>query len=160
MIRYSVVEGRYARIFLEANLSSCTTKILDSKFFNENIIRPAGYFFKSKDCWYRPSQDCRREYGKGIIINRILNFDKFEEQYVYEFDNKMIIVDGKRGVDRVHTYTLAGEYEVIDFNIYRFDLFKRLKVFKRIYLKKKRDKDQMDKIGGYTNDNRIYDRSI
>jgi hypothetical protein len=80
--------------------------------------RPAGPLFRVGDEIFRPSQDCSRNYGGGITINRITRLDdkRFAEEAV-----------GHIGPDRastyrsgIHTIGSAGGVTVVDGLCFRF----------------------------------------
>jgi len=64
----------------------------------------------------RPVQLGEGEYGKQTAFYKVDFTDgQFKEEQISIIDNSDIIVDNKKGVDKIHTYSKVGEYETIDF---------------------------------------------
>lgn len=115
-------------------------KYLTTIEYDKNIGRPAGFFIKQNDNYIRPTQDCSLLYGRTLLWHELrFNNDTILEELIGTMDNTKIIVDNYNGVDRIHTFTRAGGFEVIDYCVNHFDLFKRFKIIWRQYLKKNRD---------------------
>ena len=114
---------------------------LSSLEYDKNIGRPAGYLIKQSKTYLRPAQDCSIIYGQSLLWYewRCLN-DIINESGVGATDNTKIVVNSHKGVDRIHTFTRAGDFEVIDYCINHFDLFKRLKILLRKQKRGKREK--------------------
>ena len=74
--------------------------------------RPAGAIFEHAGKLVRPAQDCLRGYGHGISIRSIdrISRDAFEEHELGRITADQLEVDGTD----VHTYTCAGQFEMID----------------------------------------------
>lgn len=115
------------------------TQIYSHKY-QDNAGRPAGKLFRWNMDIIRPSQDCRTCYGKNIIFYKLdpLSSGRFDEVYIKDFDRESINVDGNRNIDRIHTYNSNQSYEVIDYAVSYFDLFKRLKILRRNLKRKNR----------------------
>lgn len=45
-------------------------------------------------------------YGKGLILYQIKSIDPYYEDVEIKIDNSRISIDGKIGVDRIHTLSL------------------------------------------------------
>lgn len=77
--------------------------------------RSAGTPFIVDGIVYRPSQDCSREYGKRISVNRveILNENEFHEKPCYYIDAKKAY----RYRDGIHTLSKFGNRTLIDAKI-------------------------------------------
>lgn len=125
----------------ELNMDSYKITKISQCVYAKNIGRPAGGFFKSGNKIIRPCQDCNISYGKSMSFNEIIfEGDSFTEKELLHINSADVIVDGKMGVDRIHTYTATSDYEFIDYAVEKFDLFKRFKILKRIRARKKRGK--------------------
>jgi hypothetical protein len=77
--------------------------------------RPAGPLFTYQSRLFRPAQDCSREYGELIRINRI--------DVLTETDFKETVVGAIRspaGAFGIHTISAAGEWCVVDVGRYVF----------------------------------------
>ncbi len=74
--------------------------------------RPAGTLFVHGNCLYRPAQDCSREYGGRILIQRIdrLDSDRFSETTIAVCEPD----PAGRYPSGLHTLSAAGERTVID----------------------------------------------
>lgn len=74
--------------------------------------RPAGTPFLHNGLLYRPAQDCSKEYGRRIVINRVkvLTPDQFEEHpaAVIEPNENTPYIQG------IHTVSSAGNMTLID----------------------------------------------
>lgn len=124
-------------IIFKLNIADCSVDPVTEIPYTDNIGRPAGTLIKVGDIFYRPSQDCRWTYGEKVLWNRFVTYKGgFKEILDGELDNKSVIIDGKRGVDKIHTFSRAGSYEAIDYYVYTFDLLKRLKI---MWMHHKRD---------------------
>jgi hypothetical protein len=73
--------------------------------------RPAGRLFTWDGELYRPSQDCSRDYGSAIVINRVrhLSLDAYAEEAVH-----VIAPRWDPRIERTHTLNRAGRLTVID----------------------------------------------
>ena len=73
--------------------------------------RPAGKIFQHEGQLYRPAQDCTREYGYAIVINRILELspDSYREEEV-----SRILPDWRPDLHGTHMFNHAGNVTVID----------------------------------------------
>lgn len=81
--------------------------------------RPAGTPFVHEGVLYRPAQDCRKSYGGGIVINKILSLTPktFNEKIVKTIEpyNNSPYPDG------IHTLSQVGDRTLVDGkrNLYR-----------------------------------------
>lgn len=99
--------------------------LINTKKYETNTGRPAGYVIYCKDKLFRPSQDCRHEYGKNIIFHSMdISNEKYIENDTFELDLSRILLKGEQHVDRVHTYNLSDKYEVIDYLHYKINVVK------------------------------------
>ena len=113
-------------------LVNYTVSLYCSKDFDNNNCRSGGYFISVDNKIICPIQDCRGMYGKSIIFNEFtIEAENFESKEIFSIDNEKIKIDGKNGVDRLHTYSSTKSMEFIDYNNFHFSLFKRLNILKR-----------------------------
>jgi hypothetical protein len=84
-------------------------------------VRSAGPLFVADGQLYRPSQDCRRGYGSGLILNRVdtLDVNQFKEVPVVEWR----AMKNSPFPDGLHTITVLEDTLVVDVKRYRFSLF-------------------------------------
>lgn len=107
--------------------------------FVENIGRPAGWPLWDKELMIRPSQDCRRMYGAGILWNQLTKTeDGFEEKTMGQLNVEDVNIISCVGKKRIHTYTTSKHLEVIDYSQFRFDLLKRWRILKHKQMVAKR----------------------
>lgn len=73
--------------------------------------RPAGRLFRRDGALIRPSQDCARDYGQAVVLNRVdvLSPSEYRETAV-----ERIEPDWLAGLERTHTYTFDSRYEYLD----------------------------------------------
>lgn len=110
-----------------------------------NQLRPAGKMFLYNNEIIIPTQDCSRQYGEGVIINKLLctsneysvkRFIEINRNDIYKFLN--IKPDG------IHTYNFNDDYEVIDIQKNSFSLFSFLgksKILFNLLFRKKKNND-------------------
>ncbi len=137
---YSEKAPYVGRIY-ELDMDKYLLNLVETVNYEENVGRPAGYFFKRNGELYRPTQNSRELYGKSLCFNKINSVEPFKEECVLEFDNSKVIVNNKAGVDRIHTYSCDDKFECIDYNNFHFDLFKRFKIMKRAKRVKQRKEE-------------------
>ena len=133
-------KGQYETKIYKFNADLLELEYTESIHYTQNVGRSAGQFFKGEDGEdLRPVQLGEGEYGKQTAFYKVDFTDgQFKEEQISIIDNSDIIVDNKKGVDKIHTYSKVGEYETIDFVNYKFDLFKRFKILYRQYKRSKR----------------------
>lgn len=79
-------------------------------YFDENISRMAGDFFKLGNAIYRPAQDCNKCYGNGIVIQRVEQIDeKFEFHEVARYFSPDCVYN-----EGIHTLNSFKGVTVID----------------------------------------------
>jgi hypothetical protein len=73
--------------------------------------RCAGAVFRRNGKLFRPSQDCGRRYGFSLTLNEIVvwNRERYEEK-----PTLTVNADWAPGLVATHTYSHAGQVEVID----------------------------------------------
>ena len=73
--------------------------------------RPAGALFYDGGRLIRPSQDCSKAYGYGLVFSEILTLTEteYEERVIGRIDP--FTAQGHEGT---HTYTRSGQFEVVD----------------------------------------------
>jgi len=118
------------------NMDTYSLSMIARTHYNTNIGRPAGRLFEKDGKLYRPAQNCSVKYGESIIIYEITNLgnESYSEKFALEIKCNSIEFEEK--FDRIHTYNMDSEYEVVDFFQEHFDLFNWWKILKRQYLKK------------------------
>jgi len=93
--------------------------------------RPAGDFIRVNGDIYRPLQDCEKDYGKSIIINKI---KKISETAIEEEFHMSIEIQRKKsnkGISKIHTINIIDDLIIVDGFKRTFSLSKLLVVFKR-----------------------------
>lgn len=80
--------------------------------------RPAGNFFLHDGALYRPSQDCGRNYGSAIRINRV---DLLTERDFKETVAGVIRPPAGRYDKGIHTISSAGDWCMVDAKRYLFN---------------------------------------
>jgi hypothetical protein len=154
---FNILDNYYLFLYDEANGFKGTYYQID--FNNMNLIeintvvyerntgRSAGNFIKKEDGHFlRPSQKSCDMYGKTIIFKDVYFLNgEYKEVDLEEIDTRKIIVDNKKGVDRVHTYSISESYECVDYNYMKFDLLKRFKIIRRKKMVNRRNKDEQNK---------------
>lgn len=73
--------------------------------------RGGGAIFRDNGKLYRPSQDCSKHYGYSITFNEIVILNRFEYR---EEPRATIYPEWAQGLVGTHTYSRAGEVEIID----------------------------------------------
>lgn len=126
-------KGEYETRIYKLNTGTLELEYHSSIYYKENVGRSAGQFFKGENGeWKRPVQWGEGEYGKRTAIYNVDYKDGvFVETVDSIIDNNMVVVDGRKGVDKIHTYSKVGSYESIDFVKYKFDFLKRIKILNR-----------------------------
>lgn len=73
--------------------------------------RPAGAVFQHAGKLIRPSQDCSKAYGYGLVFSEIITLTEteYEERQIARLDPESV-----RGNSANHTYNRSGNLEVID----------------------------------------------
>jgi hypothetical protein len=73
--------------------------------------RPAGKLFYHDGKLIRPSQDCSKEYGYGLVFSEVIKLTQteYEERTISRLDPESI-----RGSTRNHTYNRTEAFEVVD----------------------------------------------
>ena len=81
--------------------------------------RPAGPLVLSGGRLFRPAQDCTRSYGSALVWCEIneLKTDAFRETVIAR-------KAPSRGYSGLHTYSRAGDFEVVDFKRFRWRRFR------------------------------------
>lgn len=94
---------------------------------NDYCARPAGSFFEIEETLYRPSQNCVKDYGSSLMINKV---EKLDEEGIKETtilnvyppaekdcsDGVVIKLKDDKSYcfNGIHTYNISSEYEAID----------------------------------------------
>lgn len=99
------------------NMKKKELSIIDQFFDKDRINRPAGPCFETAGDYYRVSQNCRRLYGESMYVYKMdpgkLTIDK--SLIMGQLKSRNISIDGHRDILVTHTYSSAGEYEVVDY---------------------------------------------
>ena len=96
--------------------------------------RPAGTPFVHNNNLYRPSQDCSRTYGGGIVINRVIRLTPtvFEEEQVavVKYDSNYPYTDGTHTISSIGNITIVdGKRSVFILSGFKHVLMKQLRKF-------------------------------
>lgn len=96
--------------------------VISASFDEEGIKRPAGY--SAHKLPIRAAQDCREDYGKGIILYRyeIKNRKQYTEKIIRSINPNSVILSDKLFIDGIHTYNQSRQFEVIDIKTRRFNI--------------------------------------
>jgi hypothetical protein len=91
-------------------------------------IRPAGNFIEVDGIMYRPTQNCKKNYGDSITINKVTELNETnykEEPYMtISIDNK----DGSNpGIHSIHTINSLDNYIVVDGRHWTFAPIQQIK---------------------------------
>jgi len=140
LFSYSQTEGKYMNLVFELDMLTKTLKHIQTFYYNVNNGRGAGrMFIDEHNRIIRPAQDGEHGYGKSTIFYQLtISNGIFEEKIVDYIKNDSIVVDGKKGVDKMHTYSKTDDYEVIDYAYERFMWNKKISRLKRRIMKYKR----------------------
>jgi hypothetical protein len=95
-----------------------------------NGTRSAGNFIEVDGIIYRPSQNCKKEYGESITINKVttLNGIEFTEEPYMDIS---INVKNRynKGMHTIHTINLLNDVIVVDGMLWTFSPVSQLKKF-------------------------------
>jgi hypothetical protein len=78
--------------------------------------RPAGPLYERDGVLYRPSQDCSREYGYAVVINRV---DQLTESEYRETTVDRVTASFCRPATCLHTVGQGGRLQVLDYQLWR-----------------------------------------
>lgn len=144
LFTYSPEKSKWKLMIYELDMANKEVSLFQTIEYYVNICRPAGKFYTDEQgrC-LRPVQDCRKGYGKGVLLYEV-QFDGqlFSERLVEEYNSAKLVIDGKPGVDYFHTYTRTSEYEVVDYVHEKVDLLKEIKWQIRKYKRHQRAKNR------------------
>ncbi len=122
-ITYYSAEGGYYLEKYELDESLKNSHLLARIRYDKNIGRGAGQFFSRKGILYRPAQNCLRNYGESMFINKVTSCGN---EYKEELDSEMTLnntpIYGLKRKAAMHTYCVSSKYEVIDVFVERFDI--------------------------------------
>ena len=82
--------------------------------------RPAGRLFSLNNAIYRPSQDCSVDYGRGLVLNKVL---EMTETRYYEKTVQSMEADWDNSLTGIHTLSHELKLTVIDAKRSKFKLF-------------------------------------
>ena len=104
--------------------------ICHSEIDSKEIKRPGGKAFVLEDNLIRPAQDGRKRYGGSL---KFLSIDEETEREIgYLKPEEIIVKNFNKKIVGAHTYNASSNYEIIDFQYYKFTL---LGLMKRVLLK-------------------------
>lgn len=95
-----------------------------------NGIRGAGNFIEVDGIIYRPTQNCKNNYGESITINKIIELNEInfvEEPYLTIKMGKKIGLN--RGIHSIHTINSMGNFIAVDGEHWTFAPVQQLKKF-------------------------------
>ena len=101
--------------------------------------RPAGNFIEVDGMIYRPSQNCKKEYGESITINKVTELNEIsvvEEPYMNLCINKKN--KKNKGINTIHTINVLDNLIVVDGEHWTFSPLHQLKKFAVSFLKSQR----------------------
>jgi hypothetical protein len=73
--------------------------------------RPAGRLFRREGALIRPGQDCARQYGEAVVLNRV---DVLSPSAYHETPVDRIEPDWLTGLKGTHTYAFDSRFEYLD----------------------------------------------
>ena len=87
--------------------------------------RPAGKIFSHNGHYYRPSQDCSKDYGYRTVINKIvkINCEEYEEISVDSIEPNWM-----EGLKGTHTFNFNEKYTVIDAKVREIKVWFQIKL--------------------------------
>lgn len=115
-------------------------------FFSENLLGPyiphlnnpvkrgldgtrsAGHFIEVDGTFYRPTQNCKKEYGESISLNKVIKLDEvnfIEESYMRISINKKN--RNNNGVHSIHTINAMDDTILVDGVHWSFSPFNQFK---------------------------------
>lgn len=105
----------------------------------EKILRPAGKLFVLNNKIILPTQNCKSEYGSGIIFNEI-DFEHFEINPIKTiFGSEVILKNINKTFCGIHTYNTSNNFEVIDLKYKKFSFLRLLGApFRKIFKTRKK----------------------
>lgn len=108
-----------------------------------DATRPAGHFIIVDGNIFRPTQNCKNEYGESITINRVTKLSEtsvIEEPYM----NICINIKNKhnRGIHTIHTINAMNNILIVDGIHWTFSPFHKLKKFIKDFRKRRQLKKE------------------
>lgn len=97
------------RLDRELDLVECTPDISGS----DNCHRCGGPMFRHEGKLVRVTQDCADDYGQALFF-RICDPETLAEEYSVRLTPHQLRLDRKLFLQGMHTYSTAGDFEVID----------------------------------------------
>lgn len=97
---------------------------------DDDTGRPAGNILVLDNEIFRLAQISKKKYGESISIKKIVSFnsEKYNEIEFSQISGKDIFVDGEKIIDRIHTFNMVGNIEIIDYSCDSFELFRPIKI--------------------------------
>jgi hypothetical protein len=146
-------DGKYWIFGTLSEINTATDKITDYKlyvFFSDSLlgpyvphpdnpvnsgldgIRSAGNFIEVDGIIYRPTQNCEKQYGESITINKVTELNEInvvEEPYMIISINRSD--RSNYGMHTIHTINAINDIIVVDGNRWTFSPVIQLKFFLR-----------------------------
>lgn len=102
----------------------------DLQVENANLCRPAGKHFFYNNMNIRPAQNCKGDYGKGLLFYWYsFENDVFSEKCIASITPHDLHYSYRMTLDGIHTYNATDLFEVIDIKTRRFNL---INLFSRV----------------------------
>lgn len=148
-VRYNHNGKEYLLTYILSNNNEkklCIFEKINDKFLlakeivdREKILRPAGKIFALDNKIILPTQNCKREYGSGIIFNQI-DFETFQINPIKTILGSEVILNNiNKTFCGIHTYNSSNNFEVIDLKYKKFSFLRLLGVpFRKIFKTRKK----------------------
>lgn len=130
ILSYKMV-GNYKNLLTYLKKQDDKWMIYHSEVDNEEIKRPAGKAFYFGEDLIRPAQDGRKIYGGSLKFFKC-NIGEMEEEIGSLLPEEIKVKKFNKTIVGTHTYNATDNYEIIDFQYYKFSL---VGLIKRILLK-------------------------
>lgn len=124
MFSYEIEPADHKRLYRCSILPDGTVGLKDWECLScdDASARPGGNFFSDHGDWIRVSQDCKDDYGAGLVFSRVIecSAQRYAEQPFLHLSPADVKIN-KRFVTGLHTYNANESMEVIDFHVPDFD---------------------------------------
>ncbi len=109
-----------------------TPELIDCIYDKNKVLRGAGNVFRDGKKLIRPSQCGRVLYGKSIFFSNIgIKSNSFFSHPICKLEARSLPVEGGGEIGKVHTYSSAGNLEVVDYAKLKPELLKPAKKFQK-----------------------------
>ena len=140
MFTYDIASGAEKKLYLYSVDESGKIDLLCRGFISndDSCARPGGNFFQYNGNIVRVSQDCKKDYGAGVVFSEVAECsrDRYLEKEIMRVYPEDIILN-KRFVSGLHTYNADYEMEVIDFHAADFSPITQIRRVKNKLRKRK-----------------------